>query len=109
MTATGTAPFNVKASVSDNPVRWLTLGGVLLIAAIAIGTMVMVGPGTKTSVRVRYDNPKDVGADRIANALAAFTKHGGGTAEEFALRVGGHARTEFDRLRGVVHRRNHLG
>jgi diguanylate cyclase (GGDEF)-like protein len=43
MTANGTAPFNVKASVSDNPVRWLTLGGVLLIAAIAIGTMVMVG------------------------------------------------------------------
>src|ERR1700681_3960269 len=38
---------------------------------------VMVGPGTKTSVRIRYDNPKDVGADRIANALAAFTKYGG--------------------------------
>lgn len=37
----------------------------------------MVGPGVKTSVRIRYDNPKDVGADRIANALAAFTKHGG--------------------------------
>jgi type III pantothenate kinase len=38
---------------------------------------VMVGPGTKTSVKVRYDNPKDVGADRIANALAAFSKYGG--------------------------------
>src|SRR5439155_15391385 len=38
---------------------------------------VMVGPGTKTSVRVRYDNPKDVGADRIANARAAYTKFGG--------------------------------
>jgi type III pantothenate kinase len=37
----------------------------------------MVGPGVKTSVRVRYDNPKEVGADRIANALAAFTKYGG--------------------------------
>jgi type III pantothenate kinase len=37
----------------------------------------MVGPGVKTSVRIRYDNPKDVGADRIANALAAFTKYGG--------------------------------
>jgi diguanylate cyclase (GGDEF)-like protein/PAS domain S-box-containing protein len=43
MTADGTAPFNVKASVSDNPIRWLILGGVLLIAAIAIGTTVMVG------------------------------------------------------------------
>jgi type III pantothenate kinase len=38
---------------------------------------VMVGPGIKTGVRIRYDNPKDVGADRIANALAAFTKYGG--------------------------------
>src|SRR5258705_10216291 len=38
---------------------------------------VMVGPGTKTSVKVRYDNPKDVGADRIANALAAYSKYGG--------------------------------
>jgi len=38
---------------------------------------VMVGPGVKTKVRVRYENPRDVGADRIANALAAFTKYGG--------------------------------
>jgi len=38
---------------------------------------IMVGPGVKTSVRIRYDNPKDVGADRIANALAAYTKYGG--------------------------------
>jgi type III pantothenate kinase len=37
----------------------------------------MVGPGVKTRVRIRYDNPKDVGADRIANALAAFTRYGG--------------------------------
>jgi type III pantothenate kinase len=38
---------------------------------------VMVGPGVKTSVRIRYENPRDVGADRIANALAAFSKYGG--------------------------------
>ena len=38
---------------------------------------VMVGPGVKTSVRIRAENPKEVGADRIANALAAFTKYGG--------------------------------
>jgi hypothetical protein len=43
MTANGTTSFNVKASVSDNLIRWLILGGVLLIAAIAIGTTVMVG------------------------------------------------------------------
>src|SRR5437764_6615416 len=38
---------------------------------------VMVGPGVKTSVRIRAENPEEVGADRIANALAAYTKYGG--------------------------------
>jgi len=38
---------------------------------------IMVGPGVKTSVRIRYENPRDVGADRIANALAAYTRYGG--------------------------------
>jgi len=38
---------------------------------------VMVGPGVKTGVKVRYETPRDVGADRIANALAAYTKYGG--------------------------------
>src|SRR5207302_10882834 len=38
---------------------------------------VMAGSGVKTGVRIRYDNPKDVGADRIANALAAYSKYGG--------------------------------
>ena len=43
MTANGNASFNVKASVSDNPIRWLIVGGGLLVAAIAIGATVMVG------------------------------------------------------------------
>ena len=38
---------------------------------------VMVGPGVKTGVRILYENPKEVGADRIANSLAAFRKFGG--------------------------------
>lgn len=36
-----------------------------------------VGPGTKTGVPVLYDNPKEVGADRIVNAVAAYKKYGG--------------------------------
>ena len=43
MTANGTASFNVKASLSDNPIRWLIVGGALLISAIAIGATVTVG------------------------------------------------------------------
>jgi type III pantothenate kinase len=34
----------------------------------------VVGPGTKTGMAVLYDNPRDVGADRIVNAVAAYEK-----------------------------------
>lgn len=36
-----------------------------------------VGPGLKTGMPIRYDNPADVGADRIVNAVAGFARHGG--------------------------------
>ncbi len=32
----------------------------------------VVGPGIKTGLKIRYDNPKEVGADRIVNAVAAL-------------------------------------
>jgi type III pantothenate kinase len=38
---------------------------------------VIVGPGTKTGVPVLTDNPREVGADRIMNALAAYERFGG--------------------------------
>lgn len=37
----------------------------------------IVGPGVKTSMPIRYDNPKEVGADRIVNAIAAYEIYGG--------------------------------
>ncbi len=36
-----------------------------------------VEPGVKTGMPVLYDNPLEVGADRIANSVAAFEKYGG--------------------------------
>jgi len=38
---------------------------------------VMVGPGIRTGMPVRYENPREVGADRIVNAVAAFDLVGG--------------------------------
>ncbi len=38
---------------------------------------VIVEPGTKTGVPILTDNPKEVGADRIVNTLAAHTLYGG--------------------------------
>jgi len=35
----------------------------------------MVGPGVKTGMPILYDNPKDVGADRIVNGVAAYEKY----------------------------------
>ncbi len=38
---------------------------------------IVVGPGVKTGMHVRYDNPREVGADRIVNALAGYERYGG--------------------------------
>ena len=37
----------------------------------------VIGPGVKTGMDIRYDNPREVGADRIVNAVAAYEKYGG--------------------------------
>jgi len=65
---------------------------------------VVVEPGTKTGISILYDNPKDVGADRIANAVAAYAKFGGpaivvdfGTATTFDI-----VSAEGDYLGGVI-------
>jgi type III pantothenate kinase len=38
---------------------------------------VVVEPGVKTGMPILYDNPKEVGADRIADAVAAYALYGG--------------------------------
>ena len=35
----------------------------------------VVGPGVKNGISIKYDNPKEVGADRIVNAVATFDKY----------------------------------
>jgi type III pantothenate kinase len=51
---------------------------------------VVVGPGVRTGMALAVDNPREVGADRLVNALAAFERFGGpgivvdfGTATSF--------------------------
>ena len=38
---------------------------------------VVLEPGVRSGMPILYDNPKEVGADRIANAVAAYDKYGG--------------------------------
>ena len=56
---------------------------------------VMVEPGIKTGIRLEFDNPRQVGADRIVDAVAAYTIYGGpvividfGTATTYDLITG---------------------
>jgi type III pantothenate kinase len=40
---------------------------------------VVIEPGIKTGMPIRYDDPREVGADRLANAIGAFDRFGGPT------------------------------
>ena len=51
-----------------------------------------VAPGIKTGISIRYDNPRELGSDRIANAVASYEIYGGpcifidfGTATSFGV------------------------
>lgn len=55
-------------------------------------TPIMVGPGIKTGLNIKTDNPKEVGADIIVNSVSAYRKYGGpivvidfGTATTFDI------------------------
>ena len=52
----------------------------------------IIGPGIKTGINIRYENPRELGSDRIANAVAAYALYGGpcitidfGTATSFGV------------------------
>jgi len=52
----------------------------------------VIGPGVKTGLAIKYENPREVGADRVVNAVAAYHKYGGpliivdfGTATTFCV------------------------
>src|SRR6266567_5252384 len=51
MTTTGAASFNARTSIRGGPIRWLILGGMLLIAAIAIGATLMAGNFRERALR----------------------------------------------------------
>ena len=51
-----------------------------------------VAPGVKPGINIRYENPRELGSDRIANAVAAYEEYGGpcifidfGTATTFGV------------------------
>jgi type III pantothenate kinase len=65
------APGDVSAVVVSNVVPTLQRS-VETLALVYFGqTPMVLGPGLRSGVRIRFDDPREVGADRIANAVAA--------------------------------------
>jgi type III pantothenate kinase len=71
----GIDPHSVDGIIISSVVPPLT--GVLeLLARNYFNTVpTVVGPGIKTGMSIHYDNPKEVGADRIVNAVAGFERY----------------------------------
>ena len=63
----------IIASVVPNVMHSLTSA---VIKYLEI-TPIIVGPGIKTGIRVATENPKQIGADRIVDAVAAYDLYGG--------------------------------
>jgi type III pantothenate kinase len=59
----------VSSTVPQLGQEWATMAGRYLNHE-----MLVVGPGIRTGMAIRYDNPREIGADRLVNAVAAFDK-----------------------------------
>ena len=73
----GVTPGEVKSVVICSVVPPLTPTFVELSKTFFGVTPLVVGAGTKTGIKILYDNPRDVGADRITDAAAALKTYGG--------------------------------
>ena len=74
MTLHGLPPGRVEAAIVASVVPPLTDVMSDAIRHAFAREPLVVGPGVKTGISVLYDNPRDVGADRIVNAVAAFER-----------------------------------
>ncbi len=73
----GLARREVEASILASVVPPLTETLVEAVDRAFDHRMLVVGPGIKTGMRILYENPREVGADRIVNAVAAFERFKG--------------------------------
>jgi type III pantothenate kinase len=67
----------VEAAIVSSVVPQLNHEFELLSKRYFSGSLQVVGPGLKTGMPIRMDNPLEVGADRIVNAVAAYDHVGG--------------------------------
>jgi type III pantothenate kinase len=74
----GVAPTDVDAAIIASVVPALTEPMVGLVKRAFAREPKIVGPGIRSGMAILYENPREVGADRIVNSVAAFEKVKGG-------------------------------
>jgi type III pantothenate kinase len=70
-------PGQVEGSVVSSVVPQLTPEYAGMCERYLDGGCLIVGPGVKTGMPIRLDNPLELGADRLVNAVAAYERFGG--------------------------------
>jgi type III pantothenate kinase len=73
----GIDPGDVRDAALSSVVPPLTGAFVKLCRRYLDVDPLVVGIGVRTGVNIRYDNPHEVGADRVVNAVAVFRRYGG--------------------------------
>jgi type III pantothenate kinase len=86
---------DVTATVISSVVPSLTIALREMAERYFKNLVLLVEPGIKTGIAIRYENPREVGADRIVNAVAAFHYYGGP-----AIVIDFGTATTFDALSG---------
>jgi type III pantothenate kinase len=74
----GVRPDQIDAAVIASVVPALTERMTHLVTRAFGKEALVVGPGIRTGMSILYENPREVGADRIVNAVAAYEKAKGG-------------------------------
>src|SRR5689334_24149553 len=104
MASTGTRSLRIASAFRGGPIRWLILGGTLLIAAIAIGATVMAGNSRERALRnserelentvlllARHFDQQFEDFQAVQKDLIAFVRSNGiATAENYKRRMSGH-------------------
>ena len=73
----GMAFADIGASIVSSTVPQLRPEWTAMATRYLGHEMVVVGPGLRTGMAIRYDNPREIGPDRLVNAVAGYAKVGG--------------------------------
>ncbi|MBA3327273.1 MAG: type III pantothenate kinase [Solirubrobacterales bacterium] len=73
----GVGMADVERSIVSSTVPQLEPEWIAMAERYLGHAMLSVGPGMKTGMALRYDNPREIGADRLVNAVAIRERFGG--------------------------------